>query len=212
MKNPRKLSRARKTLPPDKVMAPLISWLNSEQPDSVIHRMVFEIQALDRLADEIDWSGERQDQASLRQEFRKRGESITSKMREFATYPAIFTNRLYRLPSGEWKAMREKPYEVVHHRYAASADPETAVTDFHQTLPFRDLEQILERGWAWRLRKCALTSCGRWFCARRGDQIHCPGERCRQRRYEESPQYKEWRKNYDAMQKKKSFGSTSRKS
>ena len=48
MKNPRKLSRAQKTLPPDKAMAPLISWLNTESPDSVIHQMVFEIQALDR--------------------------------------------------------------------------------------------------------------------------------------------------------------------
>lgn len=242
MKNPRKLFGTRKTLKPDRIMAPLILWLNSV-PDSDLHHMVHDLQSLDTLAEELNWSTPVPEEKEKRLEFERLVDSLNSRMRQFATYPAINTNSLCRPYDGPYRRKAGgvvssdvffagvrgggkpvefrrlyapiegdvPPYQLVRHPCQGFAD--TPIFESHfQILAFLAFEEVVRQRWGWLLRKCDRTKCPLWFCASREDSTYCSA-RCRRRRHQDSPKYKEWRKKYDElMQKKKSFRSTSRKS
>jgi hypothetical protein len=213
MKKRRHISRRNKTFDSDKVSAPLVQWLNA-MPDSDLHGMVRDLQSLDKLAKELNWSTLREEEKPTWREFERLRDSISSRMRQFATYSAISTNFLY-LPllqkggSGssveypvkhrEWRFFPEVKgkckgegdgrYGLVRHPYQGSADPETAVFEFNQTLPFFAFEEIVRKQWGWRLQICDV--CNRWFCARTSNQEYCSSPaRCSKMKYDHSTKAK----------------------
>ncbi len=201
MKRQNRLRRRRKDYPCDKISFPLISWLNGA-PESDVHRMVRDLQSLNRLSNELDWSSPQVEQKQERLEYERLGESISLRMREFATYSAIVTDWLYMVAPGgrgsplEFRRLRDQPYKLVRHPYSQSADPEVAIFHTKQMEPFSAFEEIVKRQWAWRLQICDV--CQKWFCARTINQTYCPSpSRCRQKKYENSSTYKAWRTQYN---------------
>lgn len=54
-----------------------------------------------------------------------------------------------------------------------------------------DVRILAEAGALWRIRRCALPSCGRAFAGSFPHQIFCPGGKCKQKYKRSSPEYKE---------------------
>lgn len=186
----------------------LVRWLNSEQ-DSGLHRMVEELQQLDRLASELDWSSPRSGQDPVWLEYRKLGESISSRMISFATYSAVAPNYFLMIENeaGGFEARRRhptgNPYDLVRHPVATSSQvPEIAVAEWQQRPAFRAFEMIVETRTVGRLRKCDIDDCQRWFFAKKDNQLYCCA-RCRKRRHDRSPKHKAWRLDYREKMKSK---------
>ena len=184
-------------IPALKILARLVWWLNAV-PDSDLHNMVRDLQSLEKLETELNWSQPLLEEKEKRLEFERLVNSISSRMGQFALRPAMIGDSFYIHTSRpgepvEFRRMFSRADKDDGRRYRLvrqfGFDPIAA----NQRFAFRAFEETVRKRWAWRLRICDV--CGRWFCARVREQDYCPcPARCSQLKYDRSPKAQEKRK------------------
>jgi len=156
---------------------------------------------MEKIKVELDWDFYQLEQKHVWHEYEKIGHQITQKLEKYSTHPGVKTNALVWMhPRVLGEPVKFRKLYPERGAYFWVTHPSSAWGWGEDPYAFFALQEIVKRGWVGRLRICDV--CKKWFCARKEFQLYCTNGRCRQRKYEASPEYKKWRRKNEAVHKR----------